>query len=123
MADPESAAPIDAEHVPPTKLWFGHPPQLARLFTTEMWERFGYYGIRALLVLYLTQWFMFDDQTAGGLYGGFVGLVYLTPLFGGLIADRVFGSKHSVKVTLTATSESAGHRAVTAKRTLTLIKR
>ena len=98
MADPENAAPIDAGHIPLQRLWFGHPPQLARLFTTEMWERFGYYGIRALLVLYLTQWFLFDDQTAGGLYGGFVGLVYLTPLFGGLIADRILGSKQSVKI-------------------------
>ncbi|MCJ8158406.1 peptide MFS transporter [Sphingomonas sp. LaA6.9] len=79
------------------KTWFGHPPQLARLFTTEMWERFGYYGMRALLALYLAQWFLFDDQTTGGLYGAFTSLVYLTPLFGGLIADRLLGAKRSVK--------------------------
>jgi proton-dependent oligopeptide transporter, POT family len=77
--------------------WFGHPKQLARLFTTEMWERFGYYGMRALLTLYLTQHFLFSDSTAGGLYGGFTALVYLTPLIGGLIADRYLGSKRSVK--------------------------
>lgn len=81
-----------------TKLWFGHPRQLARLFTTEMWERFGYYGMRALLALYLAQWFLFDDAITGGLYGAFTSLVYLTPLFGGLIADRVLGSKPSVKM-------------------------
>lgn len=77
--------------------WFGHPRQLARLFTTEMWERFGFYGMRALLTLYLTKHFLFSDSTTNGLYGGFAALVYLTPLVGGLIADRVLGSKRSVK--------------------------
>jgi POT family proton-dependent oligopeptide transporter len=77
--------------------WFGHPRQLARLFTTEMWERFGYYGMRALLTLYLAEHFLFDDTTTTGLYGGFTALVYLTPLIGGLLADRYLGSKRSVK--------------------------
>ncbi|HEX8669064.1 MAG TPA: MFS transporter, partial [Allosphingosinicella sp.] len=77
--------------------WFEHPRQLKRLFTTEMWERFGYYGMRALLTLYLAEWFLFDDQTSTGLYGGFTALVYLTPLIGGLLADRYLGSKRSVK--------------------------
>jgi POT family proton-dependent oligopeptide transporter len=77
--------------------WFGHPSQLARLFTTEMWERFGYYGMRALLTLYLTKHFIFSDQQATGLYGGYTALVYLTPLVGGLIADQILGSKRSVK--------------------------
>src|SRR3954469_20843560 len=77
--------------------WFGHPRQLARLFTTEMWERFGYYGMRALLTLYLTKHFLFSDTTTTGLYGGFTALVYLTPLIGGFIADRHLGSKRSVK--------------------------
>ncbi|HLO20803.1 MAG TPA: peptide MFS transporter [Sphingomicrobium sp.] len=77
--------------------WFGHPRQLARLFTTEMWERFGYYGMRALLTLYLTKHFIFSDQQATGLYGGYTALVYLTPLVGGLIADQILGSKRSVK--------------------------
>ncbi|EQB04401.1 peptide MFS transporter [Sphingobium baderi] len=77
--------------------WFGHPRQLARLFTTEMWERFGFYGMRALLTLYLTKHFLFDDQTTNGIYGGFTALVYLTPLAGGLIADRYLGAKRSVK--------------------------
>lgn len=77
--------------------WFGHPAQLARLFTTEMWERFGYYGMRALLVLYLTKHFLFTDTQAAALYGGYTALVYLTPLVGGLIADQFLGAKRSVK--------------------------
>ena len=77
--------------------WFGHPRELARLFTTEMWERFGYYGMRALLTLYLTKHFLFSDQQATGLYGGYTALVYLTPLVGGFIADQYLGSKRSIK--------------------------
>src|SRR5438045_4994215 len=77
--------------------WFGHPRQLARLFTTEMWERFGYYGMRALLTLYLTKHFLFSDSQATGLYGGYTALVYLTPLIGGFLADQYLGSKRSVK--------------------------
>ena len=79
------------------KTWFGHPRQLARLFTTEMWERFGYYGMRALLTLYLTKHFLFSDQQATGLYGGYTALVYLTPLVGGFVADQYLGFKRSVK--------------------------
>jgi POT family proton-dependent oligopeptide transporter len=86
-----STAPVSGE------TWFGHPRQLARLFTTEMWERFGYYGMRALLVLYLGDHFLFPDTTKTSLYGGFTSLVYLTPLVGGLLADRYLGSKRAVK--------------------------
>ncbi|KPF78838.1 amino acid transporter [alpha proteobacterium AAP81b] len=77
--------------------WFGHPAQLARLFSTEAMERFGYYGMRALLTLYLTKHFLFSDTTTTSLYGGFTALVYLTPLIGGLLADRYLGSKKAVK--------------------------
>ncbi len=80
-----------------TKDWFGHPPQLARLFSTEAMERFGYYGMRALLTLYLSKHFLFNDHATNGLYGGFTALVYLTPLIGGLLADRYLGAKRSVK--------------------------
>jgi POT family proton-dependent oligopeptide transporter len=92
------AAP-DISHVNPAdeRTWFGHPRQLARLFTTEAWERFGFYGMRALLTLYLTQHFIFNDRTATGLYGGFTALVYLTPLIGGYLADQYLGSKRAVK--------------------------
>ncbi len=77
--------------------WFGHPVQLARLFSTEAMERFGYYGMRALLTLYLAEHFLFSDTTTAGLYGGFTALVYLTPVIGGVMADRFLGSKRSVK--------------------------
>ena len=89
----------DISHVNPAseEMWFGHPRQLARLFTTEAMERFGYYGMRALLTLYLAQHFLFSDTTTTGLYGGFTALVYLTPLIGGLMADRFLGAKRSVK--------------------------
>ncbi|OQW80604.1 MAG: MFS transporter [Proteobacteria bacterium ST_bin14] len=89
----------DISHVNPTsgETWFGHPRQLARLFSTEAMERFGYYGMRALLTLYLAQHFLFSDTTTTGIYGGFTALVYLTPLVGGLMADRFLGSKRSVK--------------------------
>ena len=94
----EPAAP-DTSHVNPAerKTWFGHPRQLARLFSTEAWERFGYYGMRALLTLYLTTHFLFSDREATGLYGGYTALVYLTPLIGGYLADQYLGSKRSVK--------------------------
>ncbi len=88
----DAAAKTSAE-----KQWFGHPRPLSLLFTTEMWERFGYYGMRALLILYLVEHFVFADRVANGLYGAFTSLVYLTPLIGGLIADQYFGSKKSVK--------------------------
>jgi POT family proton-dependent oligopeptide transporter len=88
---------LDIRNPAEKQTWFGHPRQLARLFTTEMWERFGYYGMRALLTLYLTKHFLFSDQQATGLYGGYTALVYLTPLVGGLLADQFLGSKRAVK--------------------------
>jgi len=90
-------ASADAAIIDPRPQWFGHPAQLARLFTTEAMERFGYYGMRALLTLYLTKHFLFSDATTTSLYGGFTALVYLTPLVGGLLADRYLGSKRAVK--------------------------
>jgi POT family proton-dependent oligopeptide transporter len=95
----ESPGTPDITHTNPAKekTWFGHPRQLARLFSTEAWERFGYYGMRALLMLYLTKHFIFGDREAAGLYGGYTALVYLTPLVGGYLADQYLGSKRSVK--------------------------
>ncbi len=92
MSENASAAVADTR-----PQWFGHPAQLARLFTTEAMERFGYYGMRALLTLYLAQHFLFSDSTTTSLYGGFTALVYLTPLVGGLLADNYLGSKKAVK--------------------------
>jgi proton-dependent oligopeptide transporter, POT family len=96
-AVPADVTKIDLHAKSSDSEWYGHPRQLARLFTTEAMERFGYYGMRALLTLYLAQHFLFSDTTTTGLYGGFTALVYLTPLIGGLLADRYLGSKRSVK--------------------------
>ena len=100
---------------------FGHPRALTYLFATEMWERFSYYGMRALLVLYMVK-YLLDPQHAGQvlglgpfrnalefmfgplapqplasqIYGFYTGLVYLTPTFGGLLADRVLGARRTV---------------------------
>ena len=89
----------DITHVDPSreKTWLGHPRQLARLFSVEMWERFGFYGMRALLVLYLTKHFLIADYQANGIVGGYLSLVYLTPVVGGWLADYYLGSKRSVK--------------------------
>ena len=97
MAETAGVPPVDIGVTDTRPQWFGHPAQLARLFTTEMWERFGYYGMRALLALFLADHFLFSDNVTSGLYGAFTSLVYLTPLFGGLLADRYLGSKRSVK--------------------------
>ena len=77
--------------------WFGHPRPLARLFSTEAMERFGFYGLRALLVLYVIHHFQFADAAANRLYGGMLALTYLTPFIGGLLADRYLGYKRAVK--------------------------
>ena len=86
---------------------FGHPRGLAILFLTEMWERFSFYGMRALLVLYLTQHFLFGDEDAQGLYAAYASLVYLAPVLGGLVADRWLGSRKAV--TIGALLLVAGH--------------
>ena len=95
----DSPAEPDISHVQPfaAATWLGHPVQLRRLFGIEMWERFGFYGMRALLVLYLTKHFLLPDHQATGVVGGFLSLVYLTPVVGGLLADRYLGSKRAVK--------------------------
>lgn len=74
----------------------GHPKGLYLLFTTEMWERFSYYGMRALFTLYLTKALLFDKALASAIYGDYTGLVYLTPLIGGFVADRYWGNRKSI---------------------------
>jgi POT family proton-dependent oligopeptide transporter len=74
----------------------GHPKGLYVLFATEMWERFNYYGMRAILVLFMTKALLFDKAFASNLYGSYTGLVYLTPLLGGYIADRYWGNHRSI---------------------------
>jgi proton-dependent oligopeptide transporter, POT family len=74
----------------------GHPKGLYVLFATEMWERFNYYGMRAILILFMTKALLFDKALASQLYGSYTSLVYLTPLIGGFIADKYWGSKKSI---------------------------
>ena len=75
-----------------------HPKGLYLLFVTEMWERFSYYGMRAIFVLYMTYALLFDKSTASRVYGSYTGLVYLTPLLGGYLADRYWGNRRSIIV-------------------------
>jgi proton-dependent oligopeptide transporter, POT family len=102
---------------------FGHPRGLTYLFTTEMWERFSYYGMRSLLVLYMTKFLLLENHSGGviglaslkaalesvfgplevqplssQIWGLYTGLVYFTPIFGGLLADRVLGQRRTVVI-------------------------
>jgi proton-dependent oligopeptide transporter, POT family len=111
---------------------FGHPRALSYLFATEMWERFSYYGMRALLVLYMLKFLFTSQRTsevvglapfqgaleavfgplapqplASQIYGTYTGLVYLTPIFGGLLADRLLGQRRTVIIG--ATLMAIGH--------------
>ncbi len=85
------------------KTFFGHPSSLSTLFATEFWERFSYYGMRAMLTLYLTATlidggFGMDMRDATAIYGIFTALVYITPIFGGLIADKILGQRVCVYI-------------------------
>ncbi len=73
-----------------------HPKGIAILFFTEMWERFSYYGMRALLIFYLIKHLKFSESLAGNIYGAYTGLVYFTPLIGGYLADNYLGYKKSI---------------------------
>src|ERR1700722_15027378 len=110
-----------ASDAPQQRTLFGHPTALAFLFSTEMWERFSYYGMRSLLVLYMVKYLLLPSHAenvigyagmkagleavfgplalqplASQIYGLYTGLVYLPPIFGGLIADRWLGRRHTV---------------------------
>ncbi|MEM7493669.1 MAG: peptide MFS transporter [Pseudomonadota bacterium] len=76
--------------------FFGHPKGLAVLFFTEMWERFSYYGMRGLLILYLTQHFLFSDEKSSVMYGAYTALVYVMTIVGGTLADRYLGQRKAV---------------------------
>ena len=76
----------------------GHPKGIYLIFATEMWERFSYYGMRALFSLYMLKALLFDKAYSGQIYGSYTGLVYLTPLIGGYIADRYWGNRRSIIV-------------------------
>ncbi len=124
MAERVQAAPrFDQQRGAAGEVLFGHPKGLTFLFTTEMWERFSYYGMRALLVLYMTKHLLVPTQAGNVLgladlksaleavfgpldlqplssqiYGLYTALVYLTPIFGGLLADRVLGQRRTVVI-------------------------
>jgi POT family proton-dependent oligopeptide transporter len=83
--------------VPPhAKTFLGHPRGLYLLFFAEMWERFSYYGMRAILVFYLTKHLLFTEQPAYAVYGAYTSMVYITPILGGWIADRYLGARKAV---------------------------
>ena len=127
-----TAALSSSDEPPARPELFGHPRGLSFLFATEMWERFSYYGMRALLVLYMVKYLLLPAQAgsvvglaafrgaleavfgplsiqplASQIYGFYTGLVYLTPIFGGLLADRLLGQRRTV--ILGATLMAAGH--------------
>ncbi|MEQ3747575.1 MAG: peptide MFS transporter [Henriciella sp.] len=89
MTDTTASAPKDTS-------FFGHPKGLAILFFTEMWERFSYYGMRGLLILYLTQHFLFSDEKSSIMYGAYTALVYVMTIIGGTLADRYLGQRKAV---------------------------
>ena len=74
----------------------GHPKGLYLLFFTEMWERFSYYGMRAIFVLFMTKMLLMANKDASNIYGSYTGLVYLTPLLGGYLSDRYLGNRRSI---------------------------
>lgn len=74
----------------------GHPKGLYMLFFAEMWERFSYYGMRAILIFYLTQHWLFSDGKSNLIYGAYTSLVYITPVLGGYLADRYLGQRKAV---------------------------
>ena len=78
------------------RTFLGHPRGLFILFFAEMWERFSYYGMRALLIFYLTQHWMFSDGKSNLIYGAYTSLVYITPVLGGYLADRYLGQRKAV---------------------------
>jgi POT family proton-dependent oligopeptide transporter len=117
---------LNSAYIPPEKQksYFGHPAGLFVLFFTEMWERFSYYGMRALLMLYMTSYLIKDPAKTASvfgfdtlrsiiemgfgpletqplssqIYGLYTGFVYLSPFFGGILADKVWGQKKSVYI-------------------------
>lgn len=74
----------------------GHPKGLYFLFFTEMWERFSYYGMRAIFILFMTKVLLMKDNDASAIYGSYTGLVYLTPLLGGYLCDKFLGNRRSI---------------------------
>lgn len=93
-----AVAPVQSSDDLPTL--FGHPTGLFNLFFAEMWERFSYYGMRALLLFYMGKalFLSYNDNRAYAVYGSYTALVYMTPFFGGMLADRVLGARLAVVI-------------------------
>ena len=107
MSDTTPLKPLGIDYSQQKEL-FGHPTGLYTLFFAEMWERFSYYGMRALLLLYMIKGFMgYGDKDATAVYGAYTALVYMTPFFGGMIADKLLGAR--VTVVIGALLMAAGH--------------
>jgi POT family proton-dependent oligopeptide transporter len=88
---------VTALTIPPVLLQLRkHPRGLFVLFFAEMWERFSYYGMRGILITYMTQHFLFGDELAQGQYGAYTSLAYLMPLIGGFLADKVLGTRKAI---------------------------
>ena len=91
----------------PAPTWFGQPKGLTILFLTQMWEQFSYYGMRALLVYYMTRELLLGQEKSSLIYGAYTATAYFTPIFGGIIADRWLGKRRAVIVG--AATMAAGH--------------
>jgi proton-dependent oligopeptide transporter, POT family len=100
MSETVAAAPRDST-------WFGQPKGLTILFLTQMWEQFSYYGMRSLLVYYMTRELLLGQEKSSLIYGAYTATAYFTPIFGGVIADRWLGKRRAV--ILGATIMAAGH--------------
>ncbi len=108
MQDAQVESPVQHETL------FGHPVGLYTLFFAEMWERFSYYGMRALLTLYMIKGFLgYSDESAIAVYGAYTALVYVTGFVGGMLADRLLGTRRAV--VLGGLLMSAGHLMMTVR--------
>ena len=93
--------------VEPERTWFGQPRGLTVLFLTNMWEQFSYYGMRALLVYYMTKQLLFSQEHSSFVYGAYTACAYFTPIVGGVVADRLLGKRRAVVIG--ASVMAAGH--------------
>lgn len=89
------------------RAWFGQPRGLTVLFLTNMWEQFSYYGMRAILVFYMTKGLLFTQSNASLIYGIYTGAAYFTPIVGGILADRLLGKRRAIVIG--GTVMAAGH--------------
>jgi POT family proton-dependent oligopeptide transporter len=106
---------MSSSDLPQQQTVFGHPAGLFTLFFAEMWERFSYYGMRALLVFYMIKGFMgYGDSDAYAVYGAYTALVYMTPFFGGMLADKLLGARRAV--ILGGLLMAAGHLLMTVEQ-------